>query len=171
MAKNSLVPSGDNSELILRILEDAVYRHGKSIQTMLNADASALSAVDMIYFDKSFYGRVPTYQTFMRMIRKTSADLERDIQQMEAEALGDKYEAGMRSIYEMNTEDMDGTEGKRFAWAEKLYRVQERKMERLSKGQSEERGVDLAVKVISALSDAQLLKAKEIVEAEWTSKE
>jgi hypothetical protein len=43
-------------------------------------------------------------------------------------------------------------------------------LDRIAKRRGEDsvdKGVDLAVKVISALSNAQLLKAKEIVEAEW----
>lgn len=170
MERKSLVPSGGNVEGILTVLEDAVYKHGLSVQKMLNSDATALSAGDMLYFDKCYYGRVPTYQTFMRMLRKSNPDLVLELQEMEAAALGDKYENGMRGIYEMDTDDMDGTEGKRFAWAEKLYRVQERKLDRIAKRRGEDsvdKGVDLAVKVISALSNAQLLKAKEIVEAEW----
>ena len=174
MERKSLVPSGGNVEGILTVLEDAVYKHGLRVQKMLNSDALALSAGDMLYFDKAFFGRVPTYQTFMRMLRKNNPELVLELQEMEAAALGDKYENGMRGIYEMNTEDMDGTEGKRFAWAEKLYKLQERKMDRISKQRNEEgveKGVDLAVRVIGALSNAQLLKAKEVMEAEWTSKD
>jgi len=167
MRQNTLVPTAGNCEDILTILENAVYKHGKSIQKMLNADASVLSASDMSYFDQSYFGRVPTYQTFMRLLKKNNPSLALEVQEMEAAALGDKYEDGMRDIYEMNTEDMDGTENKRFCWAERLYKVQERKMDRLAKNHSEERGVDLAVKIISALSDAQLLKAKEVIEAEY----
>lgn len=174
MERKSLVPSGGNVEGILTVLEDAVYKHGLSVQKMLNSDATALSAGDMLYFDKCYYGRVPTYQTFMRMLRKNNPELVLELQEMEAAALGDKYENGMRGIYEMDTDAMDGTEGKRFAWAEKLYKVQERKMDRIMKQRSEEdveKGVDLAVRVIGALSNAQLLKAKEVMEAEWTSKD
>lgn len=168
VAKNSLVPRAGNGEDLLVVLESAVTKHGVSIQKMLNADASALSAGDMVYFDKSFFGRVPTYQTFMRLLKRSNPDLARDLRVMEAEALGDKYEDGMRAIYEKPTEEMDGTESKRFNWAEKLLKTQERKIDRLNKGVSEERGVDLAVKIISALSDAQLIKAKEVIEAEYS---
>ena len=174
MSKNSLVPAGENIEGIVSVLEEAIHKHGVSIQKMLNSDATALDACDMTYFDKSFYGKVPTYQTFMRMLRKSNPDLVLEIQEMEAEALGDKYENGMRNIYEMQTDDMDGTERSRFGWAERLYRMQERKLDRIAKRRGEEdveKGVDLAVRVIGALSNAQLLKAKEVMEAEWTSKD
>lgn len=174
MVKNSLVPAGENIEGIVSVLEEAIHKHGVSIQKMLNSDATALDACDMVYFDKAFFGRVPTYQTFMRMLRKSNPDLVLEIQEMEAEALGDKYENGMRNIYEMNTDDMDGTERSRFGWAERLYRMQERKLDRIAKRRGEEdveKGVDLAVRVIGALSNAQLLKAKEVMEAEWTSKD
>ena len=174
MKANSLVPSGNNSDLIVDTLIDVVSKNGVCIQEILNSDSKAFSAEDLKYLPACFWGRIPSYAVFMKKIRSECPDLELALKELEAEALGGAYEDGMRKIYETPTSEMDGTEGKRFAWGEKLYRIQERKLDRIAKRRGEEdveKGVDLAVRVISALSNAQLLKAKEIMEAEWKSEE
>lgn len=166
MAKD-LIPRDDGG---MDFLCDLVSKHGVSLQTMFDGDSLAISVDDMRYFPASYWGRVPSYAVFMRRLRSECPEKELELREMEAEALGGAYEAGMKAIYEKPTEEMDGNEGKRFNWAERLYRVQERKLDRIAKRRGEDsvdKGVDLAVKVISALSNAQLLKAKEIVEAEW----
>lgn len=170
MGKELMKPSEANSEAISDLLEGLVCKHKKGIRSMMNADASALSAVDMKYFPQEYWGRVPRYGRFMRSVRESCPELAVQLEEMEARELGGYYEQGMRDIYERPTEEMDGLESKRFAWGEKLYKIQERKLDRLDKllrdGQNE-KTADLAARLISALSNSELLKAKEVIEAEW----
>lgn len=168
--KQQFLPDAANAEGLVGQLLDMVSKNKVSIQKMLDSDCLALSKDDMVYFDKKWWGLLPNYAQFMRILKKVSPEAERELRYAEAEALGGQYEEGMRRIFETPTEDFDGMESKRFGWAEKLYKMQERKMDRIDKRMKEEsveRGVDLAVRVISAMSNAQLLKAKEVMEAEW----
>lgn len=170
MMKQQFLPDTANAESLVSQLLDMVSKNKVSIQKMLDSDCLALSKDDMVYFDTKWWGLLPNYAQFMRALKKVSPEAERELRYAEAEALGAQYEEGMRAIFEKPTEDMDGYESKRFGWAEKLYKMQERKMDRIDKRSKEEnveRGVDLAIKVIGAMSNAQLLKAKEVMEAEW----
>ena len=165
-----LLSVGLESPQGIDVLIDMMGKHQKSIKEMLRADSSVMCREDMRYFGKEWFGRLPSYERFERVMKKNNPQELIELKRIEAEVLGDRYEAGMHEIYTRPTEEMDGSEGKRFAWGEKLYKIQERKMDRLDK-QAErngvERGVDLACKIIEAMSDAKLVKLKKIMDAEW----
>lgn len=169
--KNDLVPSvqniGDLEELIVSLLG----KHKVSLKTMFDTDSCAFEKGDMLYFPDKYWGMVPTYASFMYMLKKSMPEKVDDIKAIEAECLGAGYESEMRDIFEKPTEDMDGMESKRFSWGEKLYKIQERKLDRIEKKKADagvERGVDLTLKIISSLSNSQLSRVKEIMDAEWS---
>ena len=172
--RSPLVPSKDNVNNVIDLLVDMMGKHQVSIKKMLDNDSLALSPDDMMYFEKVWWGKVPTYSRFIRDLKRTSPELEMELREVEADVLGRSYEEELRSIYSKDKEDWDGTESKRFTWGEKLYKMQERKMERLSKQKGNdgiEKGVDLTLKVIEALSNNQLEKLKNMVDAEWSEVE
>lgn len=172
IAKNrELLPSAETMEGLEGLIVDMVGKYKKDIRTMLDTDSSAIGPEDMQYFDRRYWGCVPTYARFMYELKKNVPDMEYRLGYIEAEELGGKYERKMEKIADTKTEDMDGSEHRRFMWNEKLYKIQERKMERLDKRRGDagvEKGVDLTLKIISALSNSELAKAKEIIEAEYT---
>lgn len=151
-------------------LVDLMGKHHKSIKEMLAADSAVMSREDMRYFGKEWFGRLPSYERFERGLRKSNPQELIELKRLEAEVLGSRYEESLHDIYTKPTSEMDGSESKRFNWGEKLYKIQERKLDRLEK-QAErngvERGVDLACKIIEAMSDSKLVKLKKIMDAEW----
>lgn len=166
----SLVPTVETVDDIEGVLVDLIGKHQVDIKTMLDADSRAIEPQDMRYFGVEYWGRVPTYARFMYEVRKNVPEMANRLKYAEAEELGGKYERRMERIAEMPTDEMDGNEGKRFMWNEKLYKMQERKMDRIDKARSNdgvERCVDLTLKIISALSNEQLMAAKGIIDAEY----
>ena len=151
-------------------LIDLMGKHQRSIKEMLGADNAVMCREDMKYFGKEWFGRLPSYERFTRELRRNNPQELIELKRIEAEILGSRYEESLRDIYTKPASEMDGSESKRFNWGEKLYKIQERKIDRLDK-QSErngvERGVDLACKIIEAMSDAKLVKLKKIMDAEW----
>lgn len=166
----ALLPAADTMESLEGLLVDMVGKHKTDIRTMLDTDSAAVGPEDMQYFDRRYWGCVPTYARFMYELKKNVPDMEYRLGYIEAEELGGKYERRMERIASTATEDMDGNEAKRFVWNEKLYKIQERKMDRLDKRHGNdgvEKGVDLTLKIISALSNTELARAKEIIDAEY----
>lgn len=151
-------------------LIDLMGKHQKGVKEMLKADSAVMCREDMRYFGKEWFGRLPSYERFERVMRRNNPQELIELKRIEAELLGGQYEESLHEIYNKPTEEMDGSESKRFAWGEKLYKMQERKLDRLDKQAEKngvERGVDLACKIIEAMSDAKLVKLKKIMDAEW----
>lgn len=170
---NFLSGVGGNEQLV-EMLIDKMSRYNVSMKEIFDTDSGALSVDDMEYFDKRFFGMVPTYGAFAFKMSKMNKKAWNELQEFEADIVGRQYETGMKQIYEKPIDELTPMDGKRFAWAEKLAKTQERKIDRLIKKQGKEgveQGVDLALKVISALSDKQLLGVKSIMEAEWSEVE
>ena len=93
-----------------------------------------------------------------------------ELKEIEAEVLGRDFEEELRSIYEKSIDDWDGSERQRFSWGEKLYKMQERRLDRIDKRRGNdgiEKGVDITLKVIEALSNKQLETLKNVMDAEW----
>lgn len=166
-----LVPDKGSARKIVDELIDLMGRTGKSVQVMMAADCSALSADEMQYFGREYFGKVPSYARFMTALNRADAGLAMELKEVEAQLLGGYYEEKMRGILETPTEEFDGYEGKRFNWAEKLAKMQERKLDRIDRRRSNdgvEKGVDLTLKIIESLSNAQLEKVKKVMDAEWS---
>ena len=166
----TLVPTASNMDAVMDMLIGMVSKYGVRISKMMNDDSVAFEVSDMRWFGKEWFGRIPSWTRFVSELKKISPDAENMLRYAEAEALGERYESEMVKVLEKDTEDFDGSENKRFNWGEKLYKIQERKLARLdekNKGGVKE-GIDLAIKVIQSLSDAQLMRAKKVLDAEWT---
>ena len=166
-----LVPEKGSARKIVDELVDLMGRTGKSVQVMMTADCSALSADEMQYFGREYFGKVPSYARFMAALNRADAGLAMELKEIEAQVLEGYYEGKMRDILETPTEEFDGYEGRRFNWAEKLAKLQGRKLDRIDKRRGDdnmEKGVDLTLKIIEALSNTQLEKVKKVMDAEWS---
>lgn len=166
-----LLPDKGTASRVVDTLIDMMGKYGKSVQVMMNADCSALSADDMQYFGREYFGKVPSYSRFISALRRADPAAELELREVEAQVLEGFYEGRMRDILETPTEEFDGFEGKRFNWAEKLAKLQGRKLDRIDKKRGEdgvEKGVDLTLKIIEALSNSQLEKVKKVMDAEWS---
>ena len=166
-----LLPDKGSARRVVDELIDLMGKTGKSVQTMMTADCSALSADEMQYFGKELFGKVPTYARFIGMLQKADMGLAMELKEIEAEVLEGYYEGKMRNILETPSKDFDGYESKRFNWAEKLAKLQGRKLDRIDKRRGDdgmEKGVDLTLKIIEALSNTQLEKVKKVMDAEWS---
>jgi hypothetical protein len=168
--RSPLVPSKDNVNDVIDLLVDLMGKHKVSIKKMLDNDSLALSQDDMMYFDKVWWGKVPTYGRFIRDLKRIAPEFELELKEIEAEVLGRDFEEELRSIYEKSIDDWDGSERQRFSWGEKLYKMQERRLDRIDKRRGNdgiEKGVDITLKVIEALSNKQLETLKNVMDAEW----
>ena len=166
-----LLPDRGTARRVVDELIELMGRHGKSVQTMMSADCSALNAEDMQYFGAEYFGKVPSYSRFISALRRADPAAELELREIEAQVLEGFYEGKMRDILETPTEEFDGYEGRRFNWAEKLAKLQGRKLDRIDKrrdGDGMEKGVDLTLKIIEALSNSQLEKVKKVMDAEWS---
>ena len=166
-----LLPDKGTASRVVDTLIDMMGKYGKSVQVMMTADCSALSADDMQYFGREYFGKVPSYSRFISALRRADPAAELELREVEAQVLEGFYEGRMRDILETPTEEFDGFEGKRFNWAEKLAKLQGRKLDRIDKKRGEdgvEKGVDLTLKIIEALSNSQLEKVKKVMDAEWS---
>lgn len=166
-----LLPDRGTARRVVDELIELMGRHGKSVQTMMSADCSALNADDMQYFGAEYFGKVPSYSRFISALRRADPAAELELREIEAQVLEGFYEGKMRDILETPTEEFDGYEGRRFNWAEKLAKLQGRKLDRIDKrrdGDGVEKGVDLTLKIIEALSNSQLEKVKKVMDAEWS---
>lgn len=166
-----LVPEKGSAKKIVDELVDLMGKTGKSVQTMMTADCAALSVDEMQYFGREYFGKVPSYARFMAALQNADAGLAMELKEIEAQVLEGYYEGKMRDILETPTEEFDGYEGRRFNWAEKLAKLQGRKLDRIDKRRGDdnmEKGVDLTLKIIEALSNTQLEKVKKVMDAEWS---
>ena len=166
-----LLPDRGTARRVVDELIELMGRHGKSVQTMMSADCSALNAEDMQYFGAEYFGKVPSYSRFISALRRADPAAELELREIEAQVLEGFYEGKMRDILETPTDGFDGFESKRFSWAEKLAKLQGRKLDRIDKrrdGDGMEKGVDLTLKIIEALSNSQLEKVKKVMDAEWS---
>lgn len=166
-----LVPERGTARKVVDELVELMGRTGKSVQVMMTADCSALSADEMQYFGAEYFGKVPSYSRFISALRRADPAAELELREVEAQVLEGFYEGQMRDILETPTEEFDGFEGKRFNWAEKLAKLQGRKLDRIDKRRDNdgvEKGVDLTLKIIEALSNSQLEKVKKVMDAEWS---
>jgi hypothetical protein len=166
-----LVPEKGSAKKIVDELVDLMGRTGKSVQVMMTADCAALNADEMQYFGAEYFGKVPSYARFMSALHNADAGLAMELKEIEAQVLGGYYEGKMRDILETPTIEFDGYEGRRFNWAEKLAKMQERKLDRIDRRRNNdgmEKGVDLTLKIIEALSNTQLEKVKKVMDAEWS---
>lgn len=163
-----LMPVGEGAEEALGRVLDAYGRSGVGLSECLDTDSVALSAGDMRYFGAEYFGRVPSYASFVRYLNRLPEEVRDRFNESVAE-----IESG-RAVGEMGGIARGGEYGReeqvKFGMLEKLNKVYERRIDRIDRrrrdrGEGAERGVDMAARIISALSNADLLKVKGNVEA------
>ena len=168
VGRYDLMPVGENAEEALGRVLDAYGRSGVGLAECLDTDSSALSASDMRYFGNEYYGRVPSYASFIRYLNRLPGELRDSFNESVAEiesgrAVGEMGEIARGGSYERQDKV-------RFDMLGKINGIYERRIDRIDKrrrdrGEGAERGVDMAARIISALSNADLLKVKGNVEA------
>lgn len=168
----SLVPVGEGYEKALDNVIDVVSKSGVTLKECLDTDSCALSASDMRYFGKEYFGCVPSYGIFMKYLGKLPIEAKDNFVELISEIESSRYVGEMDRIANMSGDELseDPHQGRRFGWLQKLNTIHEKRLARIdsrrkNRGDAEARGVDLAAKLISALSDADLLKIKGKVEA------
>lgn len=163
-----LVPYGDGvNEALDRVL-DAFSRSGVSLAECLDTDAAALSASDLKYFDGKYYGKVPTYAVFMRYLNKIPAAERDEFMTTVAEVESGRTAKRMADI--ATGESVGLAELRRFNMMKDLNKLAEKRIDRMdkriaSRAETGSKTVDMAARLIAALSDADLLKIKGKVDA------
>lgn len=163
----ALVPYGEKVDEPLERIIDTLSKSGVGLEAMLDADSTALSASDMKYFPKEYYGRVPSYGVFVKYLNKLPGDVRDNFNEVVAEIEAGRYTRRMEKL--ADNYDGDKFERSKFEMYNKLETLQERRLGRIDRrrkerGDGEARGIDLATRMIAALSSADLLKIKERVE-------
>ena len=163
-----LVPVGETAGDALDRVIDAYGRSGVTLRECLDTDSAALSGGDMQYFGKEYYGKVPSYATFVKYLNRLPVDQKDNFWETIAEIESGRYVEGMAQVADGGSYERD--DKVKFEMLGKLNGIYERKLDRIDKrrrdrGVAEERGVDLAARLISALSNSDLLKLKDRAEA------
>ena len=161
--RRALIPVGEGADEALDRVLDVFSRSGVGLAECLDTDAVALCASDLHYFPEEYFGRVPTYANFMRYVNALPLDKRNGFKELVAE-----IEAG-RSMRSMN-EIASASEGslmdsRRFNMFKAINQAAEKRLDRIGRsiekqGEAEARGVDMAARLITALSNADLLKVK-----------
>ena len=165
-----LVPYGDDPEEALGRVLDAFSKSGVSLAECLDTDSAALSASDLRYFDSKYFGKVPSYSVFMRFLNKQPLEVRDNFLSVVAETESARYAKTMDSIAKKS--DGSLTDSRIFSMYEKLNKLNERRIDRMdkriqsraTKNDGIEQGVDMAARLITALSNADLLKIKQRVD-------
>ena len=165
-----LVPYGDDPEEALGRVLDAFSKSGVSLAECLDTDSAALSASDLRYFDSKYFGKVPSYSVFMRFLNKQPLEVRDNFLSVVAETESARYAKTMDSIAKKT--DGSLTDSRIFSMYEKLNKLNERRIDRMdkriasraTKNEGIEQGVNMAARLITALSNADLLKIKQRVD-------
>lgn len=163
-----LVPYGDDVSGALDRVLDAFSKSGVSLAECLDTDAAALSASDLRYFDGKYYGKVPTYAVFMRYLNKLPAGDRDEFLTTVAEVESGRTAKGMADIANKGSIGLE--EVRRFNMMKDLNKLAEKRIDRMdrriaSRADNGVKTVDMAARLIAALSDADLLKIKGRVDA------
>lgn len=139
---------------------------GKTLKDILDGDSSALSGGEMRYFDKKYFGMVPNYGIFMRMLNNMDEVVRdkflRDIKEIELSGTLSKMDRLADSFG--NTGSLE--DRVQFNMYSKMAHFQDKSVDRLNKNvvKGDMGGVgDKLDKLISLLSNEQLEKVKEVV--------
>lgn len=171
--RKALIPVGEASgEAIERVL-DVFGKSGVSLAECLDTDSVALCASDMKYFPAEYFGRVPSYSIFMRYINQLPLEQRNEFKGLVAEVESELSAGEMAKI--AKTSDGTLADSRRFKMFSDLNRVAEKRLDRIERARARHEGsaaagVDLAARIISALSNADLLKIKgqvETIDAEF----
>ena len=171
----ALVPVKDSEQDALDRVLDAFGKSKVTLAECLDTDAMALSANDMQYFDKQYYGRVPTYAVFMRYLNKIPAAIWDSFLSTVAEVESSRTAKSMAEL--ANSDSIGLEEVRRFNMLKSLNNRAEKQIDRFdrraaSRADTEVRTADMAARLISALSNADLLKIKgrvDAIDAEYQS--
>jgi len=170
-----LVPLSDSpSDALDRVL-DAFGRSSVSLAECLDTDAVALSASDMRYFDQKYYGKVPTYAVFMRYLNKIPAAVRDSFLATVAEVESARSAQGMAKLASSDSIGLEQV--RRFNMLKDLNKRAEKQIDRFdrraaARADTEVRTGDMAARLISALSNADLLRIKQrvdTIDAEYQS--
>lgn len=165
-----LVPYGDDPEEALGRVLDTFSKSGVSLAECLDTDSAALSASDLRYFDSKYFGKVPSYSVFMRFLNKQPLEVRDNFLSVVAETESARYAKTMDSIAKKTDGSLMDT--RRFNMMKDLNKMAERRIDRMdkriqsraAKNEGIEQGVDMAARLITALSNADLLKIKQRVD-------
>lgn len=165
-----LVPYGDDPEEALGRVLDTFSKSGVSLAECLDTDSAALSASDLRYFDSKYFGKVPSYSVFMRFLNKQPLEVRDNFLSVVAETESARYAKTMDSIAKKTDGSLMDT--RRFNMMKDLNKMAERRIDRMdkriqsraTKNEGIEQGVDMAARLITALSNADLLKIKQRVD-------
>ena len=163
----SLVPVEGDTEGLDEILS-VMSKSGSSLRTVLDSDSCALCRGDMRYFSEDWYGRVPTYSRFMGALSRLGGDAKDDFMERVAEIEGSRYEGEMERTAALS--EYTAHDRTRFGFYKQLQTIQERRLNRIdarrkARGEGAKQGMDLAIRLISAMSNGELLRVKGDLEA------
>lgn len=173
MDRYELVPIGENAGTALDRVLEAYGKSGVGLKECLDDDSSALSGQDMKYFGEEYFGRVPSYATFIKYLNKLPVDQKDNFWETVSEIESGRCVGEMKEVADGGSYERD--DQVRFNMYGKLNGIYERKLDRIDRrrrdrGISEEKSVDLAARLISALSNKDLLRIKgqaEAIDAEY----
>ena len=163
-----LVPYGDGAAEALDRVMDVFGRSGVTLAECLDTDAVALSAGDLQYFDREYYGKVPSYAVFMRYLNKQPAAIRDDFMSVVAEVESGLSGRKMGQI--ASNTDGSATDSRIFNMYKELNRIAERRIDRIDKrvakrADNDVRTADLATRIIEALSNKDLLRIRDNMDA------
>ena len=172
-SRYELVPIGEGAEGALERVFEAFGRSGVTLSECLDTDSAALCASDLQYFDKRYFGKVPTYAVFMRYLNKLPMAQRDEFMSTVAEIESGKARGGMSKI--AGGSEIGLEQVRRFNMLKDLGNLAEKRIDRLDKraaarAASAETSVDLAARLISALSNNDLLRIKgqvDTIDAEY----
>lgn len=162
-----LIPTETNNAEVLDYLFDCVFKYNKSIGDMFMEDGCCLTENDMRYFDKRFFGKIPSYRYWKMWLKSLPKEVQEDIEITERELLKTRYVREMQSMAELGM--VAGNESKLFGYWHKLHAIADREQDRIEKRQEKraaraemavDKGVSAAAKMLKALSDENLIELK-----------
>jgi len=166
--RRALIPVGEDAGQALERVLEAYSKSGVGLAECLDTDATALSASDMRYFDGEYFGRVPNYATFMRYVNGLPLEQRNGFKEIVAEIEAERSIKAMRGIAEAS--EGSALDARRFNMYRDLNKAAEKRLDRIdrqnaAKAVVEEKGADLAARIITALSNKDLLRIKGQVDA------
>lgn len=167
-----LLPVSDEEDraVVMDYLFGLVWRYKKSIREMLMTDSCAMSAVEMRYFDRRFYGRVPSYSYWKTWFNRLDGMVKDDIELTERELIKTGYVDEMEEIARHGEGSRE--ENRVFGYWQKLHaladkesgRIEQRAVKREMSRVGFSQGVDRTLEVLRKIKDADLIEMRSVIE-------
>lgn len=164
-----LIPTESNNAEVLDYLFDCVFKYNKSIGDMFMEDGCCLTDNDMRYFDKRFFGKIPSYRYWKMWLKSLPKEVQEEIEITERELLKTRYVREMQSMAELGM--VEKGDKQLFKYWHTLHSIADREQDRIEKRQEKraemavDKGVSAAAKMLKALSDEGLIELKDKVQA------